>query len=73
MKAIVSLGNIANRFTYFAASRWLLNAAPSVYFEPAKDGLIISTECLEAGDAEIVGNQLRKLFDCQVLLNAAAR
>jgi hypothetical protein len=44
------------------ASRKLLNTVPSVYLEPSKSGLIVSTECLETGDEEIIGNQLLKLF-----------
>jgi uncharacterized pyridoxal phosphate-dependent enzyme len=49
-------------FTPTSACSWLLNAVPSVYLEPSSDGLILSTECLDLGNEEIIGSQLWKLF-----------
>jgi hypothetical protein len=45
-----------------SACRWLLDAVPSVYLEPSAEGLVLSTECLDRGNEEIVAGQLRKLF-----------
>jgi L-seryl-tRNA(Ser) seleniumtransferase len=50
------------RVTPTEAWRWMLDADPSVYVEPSLDGLVLSTECLEAGQEAIVGRQLRAMF-----------
>jgi uncharacterized pyridoxal phosphate-dependent enzyme len=61
--AMIAFDRKSSSFTPVSACQWLLNSAPSVYLEPAVDGLIVSTECLGQGDEEIVSEQLRKLFN----------
>ena len=61
-KAMITFDTGIYGLTPAAACRWLLDAAPSVYLEPAAEGLIVSTECLDVGDEKPVGNQLRSLF-----------
>jgi D-glucosaminate-6-phosphate ammonia-lyase len=61
--AVINFDNARFGLTYKSAWRWLLDTAPSVYLESSKDGLIVSTECMEAGDEEIVGSKLRELFE----------
>jgi L-seryl-tRNA(Ser) seleniumtransferase len=61
-KAIITFDSIVYGLTYTSACQWLLKSVPAVYLEPSRDGLILSTECLEVGDEQIVGGQLRKLF-----------
>jgi uncharacterized pyridoxal phosphate-dependent enzyme len=44
------------------ARRWLLRADPAVYVEPTADGIVISTECLDERHVDVVGRQLRAMF-----------
>jgi uncharacterized pyridoxal phosphate-dependent enzyme len=63
VRAIITFGAAAYGLTPQSASRWLLESIPSIYVEPAAEGLIVSAECLEQGDEEIVGRRLRDLFE----------
>lgn len=63
MRATIIFDGSIYRLTPNSASRWLLDTNPSVYVEPSADGLILSGECLDAGDEQIIGEQLRALFD----------
>lgn len=61
-KAKICFDSTVYGFSPVLASRRLLGAVPPVYLEPSIDGLIFSTECLEAGHEAIIGSQLQKLF-----------
>jgi uncharacterized pyridoxal phosphate-dependent enzyme len=63
VRAHIAFGAAAYSLTPQSASRWLLEGTPSIYVEPVAEGLIVSAECLEPGDEEIVGRRLRELFE----------
>jgi uncharacterized pyridoxal phosphate-dependent enzyme len=44
------------------ARQWLLRTDPSIYVEPASDGIIISTECLDEQYVDVVGRQIRTML-----------
>lgn len=62
-RAAIIFDSRAYHLTPLEAMHWLLNERPSVYVEPDANGLVIGAECLDAGDEDIVGRQLRALFD----------
>lgn len=62
IKAEIIFDSRAYDFSPRIACRQLLDAFPSVYLEPSRDGLLISTECLESGEELVVAQQLHKLF-----------